>query len=285
MLHITSGDSAGDSLASSNVSGEILVWHDILYDGLRSPCWPSEEDIETRAGFLEHFTQGGLSHASIKNTLVSQYQRLESIDEQEEIVLWFDACLFDQSMLVHVLTCLAFLKVKKVQLICIAQFPGIVPFNGLGQLSPDQLSPLFHQRVEVTQEQYRFSETAEKAFATQDLTLLQKLSNLKKAPLQWVPSAATRLLQEQPDPKTGLGRLEEMILAAIDDGNFTPPTIYTHVARKYPAPQYWGDITLWAKINGLAERPIPLVEIDGPTEKLPQWESTLDLKHYRIKCL
>ena len=32
-LHITSGDCAGEILAKSGTPGEILVWHDILYDG------------------------------------------------------------------------------------------------------------------------------------------------------------------------------------------------------------------------------------------------------------
>ena len=33
ILHITSGDSVGGSLAKAGLAGEILVWHDILYEG------------------------------------------------------------------------------------------------------------------------------------------------------------------------------------------------------------------------------------------------------------
>lgn len=37
ILHITSGDCAGGSLAKAGLPGEVFVWHDILYDGPRNP--------------------------------------------------------------------------------------------------------------------------------------------------------------------------------------------------------------------------------------------------------
>jgi hypothetical protein len=42
---------------------------------------------------------------------------------------------------------------------------------------------------------------------------------------------------------------------------------------------------LWAKINALADRNPPLVRIEGPAERLPQWESTVDLNSFRIKIV
>jgi len=42
ILHITGGDMAGGSLAKAGLSGEVFVWHDILYDGPRNPGWPDE---------------------------------------------------------------------------------------------------------------------------------------------------------------------------------------------------------------------------------------------------
>jgi hypothetical protein len=37
-LHITSGDILGGKLAEAGLPGEILDWHDLLYDGLGSPA-------------------------------------------------------------------------------------------------------------------------------------------------------------------------------------------------------------------------------------------------------
>jgi hypothetical protein len=90
-------------------------------------------------------------------------------------------------------------------------------------------------------------------------------------------------LQEQPDQTSGLGRLEKLALAAIRAGCKTPGKIFAAVAAADTPPQYWGDTTLWAKINGLADRVPPLVAIEGPADRLPQWESPVPLAEFRIR--
>lgn len=282
MLHITSGDIAGEVIRNSSVPGEVLVWHDILYDGIRSGGWPEESDLTKRALFLETYTDGGLHRDLVKTTLINQYSRLEDIEETEKVLLWFDACLFDQSMLAHVLTCLSSLEVEDVELICIDHFPGISPFNGLGQLNPEQISTLLPQKSKVSEKQFAFAKTVDEAFAAQSVEELEQLSQMEEAPLQWVPPAASRWLQEIPDANTGQGLLETLILEALEYDRLSPPEIYEYVSAKDKPPQYWGDITLWAKINGLATRVPALLTISGPTDKLPQWETSLDLNLYTI---
>ena len=61
--------------------------------------------------------------------------------------------------------------------------------------------------------------------------------------------------------------------------------IFKAVAVADTPPQYWGDITLWAKINALADRDPPLVRFEGPLPRLPQWEGAADLKKFRITSL
>ena len=281
-LHITSGDIAGESLAKSGIPGEVFVWHDILYDGQRNPGWPQEGTFDIRARFLELVTAGGLNKSEILQTLKDQYHKLETAADYDRIVLWFDACLFDQSMLAHILTCLAHLEIYNVDLLCVDKFPGIDPFNGLGQLTPEQMASIYDQRRVVTEEQFRFAETVDRAFAGQDSSLLAALAFKSVAPLPWIPDAVQRWLQEQADPDTGLGRLEALALQAISDGCDTPGKIFAAVAAADTPPQYWGDITLCAKINALADRQPPLVKIEGPDDRLPQWQSSFDLKQFRI---
>jgi len=284
-LHITSGDIAGGSLAKSGIAGEVFVWHDILYDGPRNPGWPDEDSLCARALFLEGATAGGLKRESVLNTLQKQYRKLADAAHHERIVLWFDACLFDQSMLAHILTCLLHQGIPRAELLCVDAYPGIVPFNGLGQFQPSQLACLYDQRLPVTAAQFRFGAVVDEAFATQNSTLLVKLASRVDAPLPWVPAAVRRWLLERPDAKTGLGRLEHLALAAIRGGCETPGEIFSAVAGSDTPPQFWGDITLWAKINALADREPPLVRIEGPAARLPQWQGALELKEFKIKSL
>jgi len=284
-LHITSGDIAGSNLAKSGLTGEVFVWHDILYDGPRNPGWPTDDTLGARAWFLGQATRGGLDQEHILRTLKNQYRRIAAAAEYEWIVLWFDACLFDQAMLVHVLACLLHQGIRQVELLCVDAFPGIVPFNGLGQLEPSQLASLYDRRRPVTDAQFRFAVLADRAFAVQDQKLLAELADSADAPLTWIPAAMARWLKEQPDPASGLGRLESLALQAIRAGCTTPAEIFSAVAAADTPPQYWGDITLWAKINHLADREPPLVRIDGPTLRLPQWEGIADLQRFRITIL
>ncbi|MGA1795810.1 MAG: DUF1835 domain-containing protein [bacterium] len=285
VLHITSGDRAGGSLSKSGISGEVFVWHDILYDGPRNPGWPDGDTLNARAWFLEQTTAGGLDREFVLKTLNNQYRKLADAAGYDRIVLWFDACLFDQSMLVHILTCMMHQGIRRAELLCVDAFPGIVPFNGLGQIQPSQFASMYDRRHPVTDSQFRYAALVDRAFALQDSALFSDLAEGIDAPLPWIPPAVRRWLQEQPDPTTGLGRLEHLALDAIRSGCDTPGTIFSSVAAADTPPQFWGDITLWAKINALAERNPPLVRIEGPAERLPQWESTLDLNSFRIKSV
>ncbi len=281
-LHITSGDIAGNSLEKSSISGNVFVWHDILYDGPRKPGWPDTETLAARAKFSEEYTGKGLSRQQVLETSNAQYARLKTADQYDRVVLWFDACLFDQSMLCHILMCMQFLGLETADLLCVDSFPGIEPYHGLGQLSPEQFSSVYDQRQPLTKDQFLFAEQGDQAFALQDFISLKQLSGYGNPPLPWVPAAITRWIAEQPDDETGLSLLEKLALAAIHSGCETPSDIYSFVSAKDTPPQFWGDITLWGKINALAERKPPLIRIKGPGGRLPQWEGVGDLTQFRI---
>jgi hypothetical protein len=281
-LHITSGDIAGDSLAKSGIPGEVFVWHDILYDGPRRPGWPDDDTLNARARFLVKSTGGGLSRQYVLETLKAQYAKLKTAPRYDMLVLWFDACLFDQSMLCHILTCMRILGTEKADLLCIDAFPGIEPYHGLGQLSPDQLASMYDRRQPLGTDQFLFAERVDRAFALQDQVAFKELSGFTDASLPWVPAAVTRWIKEQPDRVTGLSRLEQLALEAISSGCETSADVFSFVSAKETPPQFWGDITLWEKINALADREPPLVRIEGPSARLPQWDGIADLKLFRV---
>ena len=285
VLHITNGDVAGENLKKSGVFGEVLVWRDILYDGPRNPGWPGEDTLTARALFLEEVTGGGLHQEQILETLRTQYLKLETARDYDDIILWFDACLLDQSMLCHLLTCLKTMGIETAELICVDAFPGIVPFNGMGQLLPEQLASVYDQRQPVTNDQFGFAERVDRAFALQDYAEFVELSKCSNAPLPWIAAAVARWLKEQPDETTGLGQLEQLALEAVRSGCKVPSDIFKFVAAHDTPPQYWGDTTLWAKINNLATRIPPLVKIEGPLPLLPQWSYPRGLASFSVHPL
>lgn len=281
-FHVTSGDCAGELLARSGIPGSVFVWHDVLYDGPREPGWPNEATLCDRAEFLERETGGGLPRKAILPTLRDQYATLASLPPDGPVLLWFDACLFDQAMLAHVLTCLRHVGAQRVELLCIDAFPGVEPYHGLGQLTAPQLASRYGDRRAVGDAEYRFAEEVDAAFATQDAARFAALVRVIDAPLRWVPAAVARWLQERPDPASGLGRIEALALEAIRAGASTPAAVFAAVAARDTPPQFWGDTTLWGKINGLADRAPALVRIEGPQPRLPQWPGKVDLAQFRL---
>lgn len=280
-LHITSGDCAAGALREAGLPGDVLAWREVLYDGPRVAGWPNERALADRAAFLEAETGGGLDRDTILAGLHEQQQRLADAVGRP-IVLWFDACLFDMAMLVHLLACLKERQAPHLELLCIDAFPGIEPYHGLGQLMPEQLASCYERRQAVTREQLNYAARVDDCFASRDIDCFRQLAAVDDAPLPWVPAAIARWLQELPDPLTGLGRLETTVLDVVRQGIESPPAIFRAVAEREPPPQYWGDTTLWAKLNGLADRQPPLITISGPEPRLPQWQSEHPLSAWRV---
>ncbi len=279
-LHLTSGDCCGELLRHSDVPGEVFVWHDVLYDGpVRVPGWPSAEALAARANFLSAFTAGGLSVVEVESTLSQQYQVLKQRGERP-LVLWFDACLFDMAMLVHVIARLADTNTAGVELLVVDAHPAVVPYDGLGQLSPVQLAACYPQRAPLGDDQVVYAQRVDAAFAQQDDAALQALAAEHDAPLPWVPAACARWLQERPDPLTGLGRLASLALAAIRSGHSAPGELMRAVFTADGHPVFWGDISLWAAINDLADRNV--VQISGPAPRLPQWTEGVRVADFAI---
>jgi len=285
ILHITSGDIAGDLLIEAKLDGDVFVWRDILYNKERKPGWPDRKALKERAEFIDEVNSHALGLKPILKVLKAQYYKLIEAAGYNRVVLWFDACLFDQAMLVHILTCLKHQGMSSVELIVVDAFPGIEPFHGLGQMEPYQLASVYGDRRPVSPEQFLFAEKVDEAFALQDVDQMRVLSEMSEAPIPWIPAAAARWLQEQPNPETGLGLLQQLALEAIQSGKKDPGEIREAVAEADMPPRFWGDTMLWREINALAEREPPLVEIDGPAERLPQWKTDYPLDAFTITAI
>lgn len=155
----------------------------------------------------------------------------------------------------------------------------------LGQLTPEQQASVYDLRRPVTDEQSDYAAIVDRAFATQDTALFAELAKATEAPLPWIPAAVARWLEETPEPITGLGKLAALSLDAVRSGHDKPGDTFTTVAAADTPPQYCGDTTLWAKINDLAYREPPLVQIDGPNNRLPQWITDTPMNEYTVTAV
>jgi hypothetical protein len=272
MLHIHCGDSSADALRQAGAPGDVIAWCDPLFDGPLGRDWPDATRRRIRAAHLSGTTRGAMSPAQCERWLHKQDMALARFREHDEVVLWFDACLFDQSILVRQLAWFADqdLDDTRLSLICIGTHPAVPRFRGLGELAPSQLLALLPARAEVTGAQCRLGRAAWQAWCAPGPEPLNALARLELEPLPFLREAAVRRIQQYPSIRTGLNRLEQESLEALEDGPMRPAALFRAVSDREARP-FFGDTTLWACLDAMSRAEPALVSIEGPGP-LPLWE-------------
>jgi hypothetical protein len=105
-----------------------------------------------------------------------------------------------------------------VSLICIGEFPGRPAFKGLGELSPEELAPLFQTRHRVTAAEYEVASRAWDAFTSPTPEALAALLRTDISALPFLAAALERFLQEYPWTTDGLSRSERRLLQLLVPG-------------------------------------------------------------------
>jgi hypothetical protein len=202
-----------------------------------------------------------------------QDEALLAYRDVAETVLWFDACLYDQTIMVRLLDWFANqdLTGRQLSLICIGEYPGFKKFCGLGELTPEQLAGLLPQRVPVTPAMLDLAQRAWQALCADTPQAVEKLAAEDTSALPYLGEALIRFLEQFPSTDNGLSRLERECLDALVSGPANAVEIFkaASAAERHP---FFGDTMVWGCLNALADGAQPLVTITGPEPRLPQWE-------------
>ena len=143
LLHVTNGESAGNTLRQTALGGAVLPWQDVLHEG-PVPALPRQELLRTRARFLAD-CGWGRRQALLSSLERRDRQLLEALRDGLQVVLWFEHDLYDQLQLLDVLA-LAHTEEAAPELIVIGSFPGKPSFAGLGELTASELETLWPSR-------------------------------------------------------------------------------------------------------------------------------------------
>ena len=261
-LHVTNGDSAAALIRAGGSQGTIVPWRDVLHEG-PVPAGLSMEALgAARAAHLAGRGWGDLPE--LVASFRSRDQELASFRRYREVVLWFEHDLYDQLQLAQVLDYLAGQDRTgvRVSLICIDSFPGIEPFRGLGNLTPDLMAGLLGRRHAITSAQYALGAEVWRAFRHPDPTLLAALHSSDLGPLPYMKAALGRQLEELPSLANGLGRTQQQALESLAGGISNPVALLEACWAEEESP-FMGDTSFWAVLEDFAEEPHPLVHIEG----------------------
>jgi hypothetical protein len=229
-LHVTNGDSTVASLAQLGITA--LAWRDALHDG---PVVPGGR--ARRAAFL------GVDERELAD-------RDRKLDEHRgDYVLWFEADLYDQLQLAQILARLR--ADAEVTLRQVGEHVGIAHFGGLGELAPAQLREL--PEIPLTPAALALGRQAWDALTAPEPTGLLTIRGSPE--LRFMAEAFTRLAQEYPWRRDGLGLTERRLLASTPGTRFE---LFRRAWQKEPRP-FLGDTLAFAALDRLA----PLLRREG----------------------
>jgi DNA-binding transcriptional MerR regulator len=246
LLHVTNGESAGNTLRMTGLGGAVLSWQDVLHEGPVPAV--SEEELRTvRARFLSECGWGS------ERSLLESLERRDRLFAQalaagRHVVLWFEHDLYDQLQLLQALA----LAGEGLEL--------IQADDHLGPLGPDELEALWPGRRPVGAQMLSLAREAWDAFRAPEPTALAALLGRDTSALPFLGPALRRLLEELPDAESGLSRTERQLLEPLLEGPRRPFELFVASQAREEA-AFAGDAWIWKR---LAELPPLVGELPPP---------------------
>ncbi|HEY7433001.1 MAG TPA: MerR family transcriptional regulator [Streptosporangiaceae bacterium] len=265
-LHVTNGESAGNTLRQTSLGGAVLPWQDVLHEG-PVPAGPRRELLRARAAFLSDCGWG--SRRAILASLERRDQQfLQALRDGSQVVLWFEHDLYDQLQLVDALA-LASTTDGVPELIVVGSFPGKPSFRGLGELTADELATLWPLREVTAPETLTAAVRTWAALRCPDPSALAECAKADVPQLPFVAPALRRLLEELPAPHDGLSGTERRALRAIAAGAASPGAAFL-AAQDLEAAPFLGDSWFYRTLASLGSGRSRLVEThDGDPLGVP----------------
>lgn len=271
-LHIHSGDSAAHTLAQSGVPGEQFAWRDPLLEG-PTPAVGDDVWLRTRAEYWVENPYIPVNDPDVAlRSLEAMEETLARYGEFEEVVLWFDACLYDHAILLHILDWFANrdLGETRLSLVYVGEFPGYERFNGLGELTPDNLASLVPSRRSVNAAQFALAQEAWAAYRSDDPRDVERLVARDLSALPYLEAALRRHLERFPAADNGLNRLQRAALTALIEGPRTFAPLFVELSGQ-ENPVFCGDTYVAGELHRLQESVDPAIRIEGLTNPPVEW--------------
>jgi hypothetical protein len=254
VLHVTNGDSAAQRLRVGGVGRQVLPWRDVLHEG-PVPAGLDEDRLRVaRATFL-----AGLGWAAEDRVLADMSARDARLDGAlaagEELVLWFEADLYDMLQLAQILDRLAGRDVRARLAIA-----GEREFTGVAELDDAELQAALEgaetggriRVLPVTAPLAAAGAAVWAAFRAPEPDALEPLAAPGGTPpLPALGEAVARHLAQFPWRGSGLNRTERILLEVVAEGAATPVEAFTAQQRAEERP-FMGDATVFAYLRRLA---------------------------------
>ncbi len=216
-LHILNGDSTVNTFTKTEISGDIIVWREMLCEGAITDEIGSDVFWKSRYDFFENELEVGKLDYFDKT--IKELVKLEELSNYKEVVLWFEYDLFCQVNLIAACSYLvkSFRKDINYFLICTGKEKGKDQLQTLSDYSPDEYKTLYKNKVKLTKNNLLFAEDCWNLYVENNLEKLKRYDFSKSSKFEYLQMAIDQHIQRFPN-KNGLNQIEIKILELINSG-------------------------------------------------------------------
>ena len=245
-LHILNGDYAMNLWKQCGFNGDGLVWREIYLEG---PL-PETDDLQSfrsaRCEYLLTFDElSGMEPERLCRYLKKMDDSVLDLSGNSKIMLWFDSCMYDQTLLMRILYLLS-RKTNGRQHVYLYCCEG-------NCLTLDHFREGAAKKVQLVPEDLNLAGKAWLLFQKKDASGMINLAaseNFERLPK--MQKALYRCAEDVPDPN-GLTRTQRQILQLISEGKESFPEIFKGFDRfeEYP---FLGDTACQRILNDLTRQ-------------------------------
>ncbi|WP_111497201.1 hypothetical protein [Marinobacter bohaiensis] len=268
VLNITNGDRALETLQDAGVTGEWLPWRDILHEGPVPAGLSLTELSACRARFIaeRHWS----TPEQVQADFAERDALLAGCGRFDAVRLWFEHDLYDQLQLLQVLDALAerLPANTALTLLCADEY--------LGE-GRDGMRPRFEAlEAPVSRAQIQLAQRAWRAFREPDPEAWVHLLDEDTTALPYLDGTVRRVLEEYPQPGTGLSRTAYHALSLIAQGENRFSPLFAEY-QKTEDRRFLGDLGFHWLLDTLAQGDAALLATGGPQPPVIDPRQTYEL--------
>ncbi|AEH02383.1 DUF1835 domain-containing protein [Lacinutrix sp. 5H-3-7-4] len=246
-LHITNGSSLTDFLIKEKYEGNIVTWHEMLCEGPTEKIIDTDSFFENRKTYLESIYDFKYDISKVRDEL----KVLNTVNEFDEIVLWFEYDLFCHINLIAAISLLKQKDIRKpLSLVCSGRIENEKELKELPQLTPTQLKTHYNERVSLTIDDIALAQKAWRIYCEDDHNLLKPLI-VRPSNFKYLSICLKAHLKRFPDTRSGLSTLEYNILKLAKEHKVKSRHHLVGYALHYQGYYGFGDIQIKRLVNNL----------------------------------
>ncbi|HYU25105.1 MAG TPA: hypothetical protein VEO74_07885 [Thermoanaerobaculia bacterium] len=256
MIHLHNGDVVAEAARRALLPGRHVSFRETLISGPVRPGLRRSEWIEERARFIAGYYGEHLLRT--RNEVLDQERMLDSVRDEEEIVLWFE----------HDLFCLANFLYLLVRLTKARRLSAIWCPRPLGTMTEEEIVTTYMSRAAVPPLMLRIAAEAWKGYTAPDAAALNRFVVQDWPDFPFLRDGMTLHAMRYPSTHNGLGEVEQRAMAGIDAGASDFGSLFARFDAN--PPRYgFGDGEFLRHLRRLASCAVPMITINESGEAMP----------------